>query len=158
MECINKVLNNVSNKFNHVQQLIEHHSINWATSKTSTCESQGNRRDKTIATCNPGQSPWNSTAIFIFFLLFLSSLIKQCSVFEIFLAVLPSPTLYKVKTRKKILDRRIQHCLCGEGRGWTCVNWKTPQKCKSVPRLLSMIVDRCSRVHVATDRGLSDLR
>ena len=41
---------------------------------------------------------------------------------------------------KTILDIRVQHCLRGEGRGWTCVNWKTPQKCKSVPRLLSMIV------------------
>ena len=26
------------------------------------------------------------------------------------------------------------------GRSWTCVNWKTPQKRKSVPRLLSMTV------------------
>ena len=60
--------------------------------------------------------------------------------FPNFLAVLPSPTLYKVETRKKILDTRVQHCLWGEGRGWTCVNWKTPLKCKSVPRLLSMIV------------------
>ena len=155
MECINKVLNNVSNKFSHVQQLIQHHSINWATSKTSTCESQGNRRDKTIATCNPGQKSLEQYCnIHIF------SVISQFphKTVQRFLAVLPSPTLYKVKTRKKILDRRVQHCLCGEGRGWTCVNWKTPQKCKSVPRLLSMIVDRCSRVHVATDRGLSDLR
>ena len=41
---------------------------------------------------------------------------------------------------KKILDTRVQHCLWGEGKGWTCVNWKTPQKRKSIPRLLSMIV------------------
>ena len=27
----------------------------------------------------------------------------------------------------------------GEGRCWTCVNWKMSQKCKSVPRLLCMI-------------------
>ena len=38
------------------------------------------------------------------------------------------------------MDTRVQHCLWGEERGWTCANWKTPQKCKSVPRLLSMIV------------------
>ena len=60
--------------------------------------------------------------------------------FRKFLAVLPSPTLYQVKTRKNILDTRVQHCLWGEGRGWTCVSWKTPQKRKSVPALLPMIV------------------
>ena len=41
---------NVSNKFNQVQQLVQHHSIDWATSKTSRCELQGNRRNKTIST------------------------------------------------------------------------------------------------------------
>ena len=41
---------------------------------------------------------------------------------------------------EKIRDTRVQHCLWGEGRSWTCVNWKTPQKRESVPRLLSMIV------------------
>ena len=66
--------------------------------------------------------------------------LKTVHPFRNFLAVLPPPTLYKVETRKKILDTYIQHCLWGEGRVWTCVNWKTPQKCKSVPRLLSMIV------------------
>ena len=60
--------------------------------------------------------------------------------FQNLLTVLPPTTLYKVETRKKILDTRDQHCLWGEGRGWTCVNWKTPQKRKRVPRLLSMIV------------------
>ena len=52
--------------------------------------------------------------------------------FQNFLAVLPPPTLYKVETLKKILDTRVQHCLWGEGRGWTCENWKTLQKCKCV--------------------------
>ena len=66
--------------------------------------------------------------------------LKTVHLFRNFLAVLPSPTLYKVETRKKILDTRVQHCLWGEGRGWTCVNWKTPQKLKRVPRLLSMLV------------------
>ena len=32
----------------------------------------------------------------------------------------------------------------GEGRGWTCVNWKTPHQRKSVPRRLSMIVRKWS--------------
>ena len=64
-----------------------------------------------------------------YFLLFLGSLFKQCSVFEIFLQFSLPPPYTKLK-----------HCFWGEGRGWTCVNWKTPQKCKSVPRLLFMIV------------------
>ena len=45
---------------------------------------------------------------------------------------------------EKILDTRVQHCLWGEGRGWTCVNWKTPQRHKSVPRRLN-----CSRMQIA---------
>ena len=39
------------------------------------------------------------------------------------IAVLAPPTLYKVETRKKILDTCVQHCLWGEAKGWTCVNW-----------------------------------
>ena len=34
----------------------------------------------------------------------------------------------------------VQLCLWCEGRDWAGVNRKTPQKCKSVSRLLSMIV------------------
>ena len=52
--------------------------------------------------------------------------------FQNFLAVLPPPTLYKQNSG-------YTH-LWGEGRGWACVNWKTPQKCKSIPRILSIIV------------------
>ena len=55
---------------------------------------------------------------------------KTVHPFGNFLVVLPPPTLCKVETRKKILDTRVQHCLWGEGRGWTFVNWKTPQTCK----------------------------
>ena len=47
----------------------------------------------------------------------------------------PLPTLYKVETGKKILDTRVQHCLWCEGRSWTYVYWKTPQKRRIVPRL-----------------------
>ena len=51
-----------------------------------------------------------------------------------FLAVLLPPPYTK-------LDTRVQHCLWVEGRGWIYVqDWKTPQKCKSVPRLLSTTV------------------
>ena len=37
-------------------------------------------------------------------------------------------------------DEWVQLCLWCEGRDWAGVNQKTPQKCKSVSRLLSMIV------------------
>ena len=43
---------------------------------------------------NPGQSPWDSTAIFIFFCHFSHP-------FRNFLAVFPPPTLHKVETRKE---------------------------------------------------------
>ena len=65
---------------------------------------------------------------------------KIVHTFRNFLAVPPPPTLYKAETQKKILDTHVQHCLWREGRGWTCVNWKMPQKCISLPRLLSMSV------------------
>ena len=60
--------------------------------------------------------------------------------FRNFLSVLPPPALYKVETRKKFWIP-ASNIVCGvKGRGWACVNWKTPRKRKSVPRLLSMIV------------------
>ena len=71
------------------------------------------------------KSPWDSTEIFIF----LGSLLKQCTLFEIsYSSTFPHPM--QSWNSEKILDTRVQHCLWGEGRGWTCVNWKTPQKCK----------------------------
>ena len=88
---------------------------------------------------NPGQKSLGQYCNIHIFLSFLGSLLKQCILFEIFLQFsLPHPI--QSWNSEKILDTRVQHCLWGEGRGWTCVNWKTPQKCKSVPRLLSMIV------------------
>ena len=59
--------------------------------------------------------------------------------FQNFLAVLPPPHTIQSWNSAKILDTRVQHRFWGEGRGWTCVNWKTPLKRESVPRLLSMI-------------------
>ena len=70
---------------------------------------------------------------------FLGSLLKQCIIFEISCSS-PSPNPMQSWNSEKILDTRVQHCLWGEGRVWTCMTWKTPQKRKSVPRLLSMIV------------------
>ena len=61
------------------------------------------------------KSRWDSNAIFIFFC-------HSGSPHETKFSCRVPPTLYKVETRKKILDTRIQHCLCVEGRGWACVN------------------------------------
>ena len=87
-------------------------------------------------TYNPGQK---SLRQYCNIHIFLGSLLKQCIFFEIFLQFSLTPPYTKLKLGK-ILETRVQQCLWGEGRGWTCVNWKTPQKLKRVPRLLSMIV------------------
>ena len=87
------------------------------------------------------KSPWDCTAIFIFFCHF-SVPSKSSASFSKFSCSSPSPpppTYTKLKLGKN-LDTRVQHCLWDEGRGWTCVNYKTPQERKSVPRLFSMIV------------------
>ena len=66
--------------------------------------------------------------------------LKTVHPFQNFLAVLLSPHPIQSSNSQKILDTRVQHCLWGEERGWTSVNWKTPQKYKSVLRLLPMII------------------
>ena len=73
------------------------------------------------------------------FLSFLGFLTKQCIFCEIFLQF-SLPLHIQSLNSEKLLDTRIQYCLLGEGRGWTCVNQKMPQKSESVPRFLSMIV------------------
>ena len=85
------------------------------------------------------KSPWDSTAIFIFLCHFSVPSYNGAAFWKISCSS-PSPYPIQPWNSKKILDTRVQHCLWDEGRCWTCVNWKTPQKCKSVPRLLSMIV------------------
>ena len=60
--------------------------------------------------------------------------------FRNFRVVLPSSPYTKLQLEKKNLETCVQRCLWGEGRGRVCVNWKTSQKFKSIPRLLSMIV------------------
>ena len=57
------------------------------------------------------KSPWDSTAIFIFFSVICRFPLKTVQRFRNFVAVHPPPTLYKVKTRKKILDTRVQHVI-----------------------------------------------
>ena len=46
-----------------------------------------------------------------YFLLFLGSLLKQCSVFEIFLQFSLPPPYTKLKLGKKILDTGVQHVI-----------------------------------------------
>ena len=79
----------------------------------------------------------------------MGSVIKQCALFRSFLAVLPLSHLIQNWNSEKIPDTRVQLCLWGEGRGWACLNWETPQKCISVPRLLSMIV---AKTHIFRPR------
>ena len=77
---------------------------------------------------------WDSNAIFIIFCNFWVPRITVHS-FRTFLTV-PPPTIYKVKTRKKFWPTLF----VGWGKGLGISgDWKTPHKCKSVPRLLSMI-------------------
>ena len=76
------------------------------------------------------KSPWDNTAIFIFFCQFSWCPHKIVTLFEIFLQFSFPPPYTKLKLEKKTLDTCIQHCLWGDRRGWTCVNWKMTQKCK----------------------------
>ena len=86
---------------------------------------------------NLGQKSLGQYCNIHIFLSFLGCILKQCIIFKSFI-VFPSPPYTKLKVGK-IVDTRVQHCLWSEGRGWAWVNWKTPQKRESVPRLLSMI-------------------
>ena len=81
---------------------------------------------------------WDSTATFIFFCHNLGSLLKQCILFKILLqfslAPPPAPRYTKLKLRKKNWETRVQHCLWGEKRGWTCVNWKNTPEEQTFPK------------------------
>ena len=61
--------------------------------------------------------------------------LKTVHLFEIFLQFSLPPPYTKLKLGK-ILDTRVQHCLWGEGRGWTYVNWKTPSLLSIIVRLV----------------------
>ena len=94
---------------------------------------------KTMILTIMNKSPWDSNAIFIFFC-YSGFPHKTVHPFRNFLADLSPPTLYKVEIRKKFW-RNTSNIVCGvRGRFWAWGNWKMPQKCKSVPRLLSIIV------------------
>ena len=87
---------------------------------------------------NPGQRSLGDEYCNIhIFLSVLGYLLKQCILFEILLQFSLSPPYTKLKHGKNSGYTRPTLFV---GWGWTCVNWKTPQKRKSVPRLLSMIV------------------
>ena len=83
---------------------------------------------------------WKSNAVFLFFSSFWVPSSNSASFLKlIFLAVLPPSTLYKVETQKKfwIHPANIVWGLRG-GVGPVWIG--NAQKCKSVPRLFSMIV------------------
>ena len=94
-----------------------------------------------IGAYNPGQKSLEQHYNIIIFLSFLGSLLKQCIILEIFLLFsLPLPY---TKLKLENNSGHASNVVCGgEGRGWTCVNLKTPHQHKSVPRLLSMIVGK----------------
>ena len=77
----------------------------------------------------------NKILQYLYFSVISGLLHKTVHPFRNFRAVLPPPTLYKVETQYT-----RPTLFWGEGRGWTCVNWKMPQKCRSAPRRLSRIV------------------
>ena len=90
---------------------------------------------------NPGQKSLGQYCNMHIFPSFLGSFSKfSCSS--------PSPHPIKSWISQKILDTRVQHCLWGEGRGWTCVNWKTPQK-RKCPKTF---VHDCSLTHSPLNR------
>ena len=88
---------------------------------------------------NPGQKSLGQYCNIDIFRSVLGYLLKQCILFEILLQFSLPPSYTKLKLGQ---NTRVQHCLWCEGRGWTSVNWKTLRKCKSVLRLLSMIVGK----------------
>ena len=56
------------------------------------------------------KSPWDSTRIFLFFCYFTVPSLNSSAFWKFSCSSL-SPTLYKVETRKKILDTRVQHVI-----------------------------------------------
>ena len=79
---------------------------------------------------NPGQKSLEQYSNIHIFLSFVGSLLKQCILFEIFLQFSLSPPYTKLKVRKNFGDMRPTLFVGWGERGWTCVNWKMPQKDK----------------------------
>ena len=73
------------------------------------------------------------------FLSFLGSLLKQRIIFEIFLQVSLPPPYIKLKRGRKFWIHASNIVMGGVGPVWI---GKRRRKCKSVPRLLSMIVGK----------------
>ena len=61
--------------------------------------------------------------------------------FRVLVAFLPSPSLHNVETQKTFLID-VSNVVCGVGEGLGMFELKKLHKCKSVPRLLSMFVDK----------------
>ena len=88
---------------------------------------------------NPGQKSLRQYCNIHIFLSFLGSFLKRCTLFEVFLQFSLPPPYTKLKLGKKFWIH-ASNIVCGvRVGGWTCVHWKSPQKRKSVPGLLSMI-------------------
>ena len=64
---------------------------------------------------------------------------KRVHPFRNVLVVLPPSPYTKLQLGKKFW-KHASNVVCGVRGGAVCVNWKTPQKFQSIPRLLSMIV------------------
>ena len=84
--------------------------------------------------------------------------LKTVHPFRNFLAVLPPPTLYGVENSEKIFWIHASNIACGvwgAGEGWTCVKWKTPQKC-SIHELTTGVKEAkslfCPKTHPAQQR------
>ena len=96
-----------------------------------------------IITYNHGQKSLGEQCNILFHSLIhsviLGSLIKQCILFEINFSCSSPPTLYKVETWKKFWIH-ASNIVCGVRGGVGPVRIGNAQKCKSVPRFLSMIV------------------
>ena len=61
--------------------------------------------------------------------------------FRVLVAFFPSPSLHNVETQKTFLID-VSNVVCGVGEGLGMFELKKLHKCKSVPRLLSMFVDK----------------
>ena len=90
---------------------------------------------------NPEQKSLRQYCNIHIFLSFLGSLLKQCILFEIFLQFSLPPGPIQSWNSEKNSGYTRPTLFVGWGKGLDLCELETLQKCKSAPRLLSMIVD-----------------
>ena len=96
------------------------------------------------------KSPWDSNAIIYSYFSVISQFPhKTGHPFRNFLAVLTPPTLTKLKLENNS-GYMSQHCFGVEGRGWKMLQIK----CRSVPTLLSRIVECLQALYPMPSCGL----